>query len=80
MGRTDTLVKTLMLEKIEGRRIRGRQDEKVGWHCWLNGHEFEQALIDGERHGGLACCSPRGRKESDTTEQLNNKMSLLSTT
>ena len=39
--RTDSLEKTLMLEKIEGRRIRGRQDEKVGWHCWLNGHEFE---------------------------------------
>ena len=35
--------KTLMLEKIEGRRRRGRQDEMVGWHHRLNGHEFEQA-------------------------------------
>ena len=44
----------------------------VGWHHWLNGHEFEQALGDGEGQGSLACCSPWGRKESDTTEQLNN--------
>ena len=44
----------------------------VGWHPRLNGHEFEQALGDGEGQGSLACCSPRGHKESDTTEQLNN--------
>ena len=43
----------------------------VGWHHQLDGHEFEQAPGDGER-GGLACCSPWGHKESDTTEQLNN--------
>ena len=41
MWRTDSLEKTLMLGKIEGRRRRGRQDETVGWHHWLNGHEFE---------------------------------------
>ena len=41
MGRTDSLEKTLMLGKIEGRRRRGRQDEMVGWHHRLNGHEFE---------------------------------------
>ena len=35
-------------------------------------HEFEQALGDGEGQGSLACCSPRDRKESDTTERLNN--------
>ena len=45
---------------------------EVGWHHWLNGHEFEQALGDGEGQGGLACCSPWGRKESDMTERLNN--------
>ena len=45
--------------------------EIVGWHHRLNGHEFEQAPGDGEGQGSLACCSPRGRKESDTTEQLN---------
>ena len=38
--RADSLEKTLMLEKIEGRRRRGRQDEMVGWHHRLNGHEF----------------------------------------
>ena len=36
------------------------------------GHEFEQALGDGEGLGGLACCSPLGCKELDMTEQLNN--------
>ena len=45
----------------------------VGWHHQLNGHEFEQALGDGEGQGSLACCSPWGHRESDTTEQLNNK-------
>ena len=41
MWRTDSLEKTLMLGKIEGRRKRGWQDEMVGWHHWLDGHEFE---------------------------------------
>ena len=41
----------------------------VGWHHQLNGHEFEQVLGDGEGQGGLACCSPWGRKEVDRTEQ-----------
>ena len=44
----------------------------AGWHHRLNGHGFEQALGDGDGQGGLACCSPWGRKDSDTTEQLNN--------
>ena len=48
------------------------EDEMAVWHHRLNGHEFEQALGDGEGQGSLACCSPRGRKESDTTERLNN--------
>ena len=48
------------------------EDEMVGWHHQLNGHEFEQALEDGEGQGSLACCSPWGRKESDMTEWLNN--------
>ena len=43
----------------------------VGWHHRLNGHEFEQAL-EGERQGRLACYSPWGLKELDTTERLNN--------
>ena len=48
------------------------EDEMVGWHHWLNGHEFEKALGDGEGQGSLACCSPWGCKELDMTEQLNN--------
>ena len=52
-----------MLGKIEGGR-RGRQeDEMVGWHHQLDGHEFEQALGDGEVQGSLVCCSPWGHKE-----------------
>ena len=47
------------------------QDEMVGWHHWLNGHECEQTLGDGEGQGNLACYSPWGCKESDPTEQLN---------
>ena len=43
------------------------EDEMVGWHHLLNGHEFEQILVDSEGQGSLACCSPRGHKELDTT-------------
>ena len=60
-----------MLGKIEGRRRRGRQDEMVGWHHRLDGHEFEQALGVGDGHRSLACCSLWGCKELDTTERLN---------
>ena len=72
MQRTDSLEKTLMLGKIEGRRRRGQQRMR-----WLDGimtqwnHEFEQALGIGDGQGSLVCCSPWGRKELDTTEQLN---------
>ena len=47
------------------------KDEMVGWHHWLNGHEFEQALEIGDGQLGLVCCSPWGRKESDMTVWLN---------
>ena len=47
------------------------EDETVGWHHWLSGYEFEQAPGVGDGEGSLACCSPWGRKESDTTEWLN---------
>ena len=43
------------------------EDEMVGWYHRLSGHEFEQALGDGEGQGNLECCSPKGRKELDTT-------------
>ena len=55
-----------------------RQEEKgtphnevAGWHHWLDGHEFEQTSGVGHGQGSLACFSPWGRKESDTTERLN---------
>ena len=48
------------------------EDEMVEWDHQLNGHELEQALRDSEGQGSLACYSPWGCKESDTTEQLNN--------
>ena len=51
------------------------EDEMVGWHHQLNGHEFDQAPGDGEGQGSLAC-SPWGHKESDTTEQLNTNNSM----
>ena len=47
------------------------EDEMVGWHHRLNGHEFEQALGTGEGQGSLAGCSSWGHKELDTTEWLN---------
>ena len=43
------------------------EDEMVGWHHWLNGHEFEQTQGDSEGQRSLACCSPWGHKASDTT-------------
>ena len=72
MRKADSLEKTLMLGKIEGRRRRGQQRMK-----WLDGitdstHKFEQTLRDSEGQGSLACYSPRGHKELDTTERLNN--------
>ena len=48
------------------------EDEMVGWHHWLSGHEFEQTPGDREGQGSFVCCRPRGHKESDTTEWLNN--------
>ena len=47
------------------------EDEMVGWHHRLNGHEFEQAPGAGDGQGSLACHSPWGCKESEMTEQLN---------
>jgi len=63
MQRTDSLKKTLMLGKIEGRKRRGQQRMR-----WLYGYEFEQAPGVGNGQGSLACCSPWGLRELDTTE------------
>ena len=71
MRRADSFEKTLMLGKTEGRR-RGRQRMR-----WLDGItdsmnvEFEQGLGVGDGQGSLVCCGSWGRKQSDTTEQLN---------
>ena len=48
------------------------EDEVVGWHHQLNGHEFEQVPGDGKGQGSLACYSPQGCKELDMTEGMNN--------
>ena len=53
------------------------EDEIVGWHHQLNGHEFEQAPGVGDGQGSLACCSPWGHKDSYTTEQLSSTELLL---
>ena len=53
------------------------EDKMVGWHHQLNEREFEQALGDDEGQGSLACCTPWGNKEWDTTEQLNDDTEKL---
>ena len=79
MQRANLLGKTQLIRKDPDAGKHGRQEEKgmtegemAGWCHWLNGREFKQAPGDGERQGSLACCSPWGHKESNTTEQLNN--------
>ena len=68
--RVNSLEKTLMLGKIEGRRRRGWQ--RMRWlDHWLSGHGFGQTPAVGDGQGGLACCGSWGRKKSDTTERLN---------
>ena len=63
---------------------RTTEDEMVGWHHWLDGPEFEQALGVGDGQGSLVCCSPWGRKESDMSErlkwtELNGNVNKIST-
>ena len=73
MGKANSLEKTLLLGKIEGRRRRGRQRMVASltqWHHQLNGHEFEQALGVGGEQGSPEYCNPWSHKESDMTEQL----------
>ena len=66
--KTDSFEKTLMLGKIEGRREGMTEDDMVGWHHQLNGHEFEQAPGVGDGQGSLACHSSWVCKVSDMTE------------
>ena len=67
---TDSFEKILMLGKIEEEKGT-TEDEMVGWHHLHNGHGFGWTPRFGDGQGGLACCGSWGRKESDTTEQLN---------
>ena len=69
MQRADSLEKTLMLGKIEGRRRRGWL--RMRWHHRLDGHEFGWTAGVCDERGGLACCGSWSRKELDTTEWLN---------
>ena len=62
---------------IECRMRRGRQDEMVGWHIWLNGHELEQAPGDGEGQKILACCSPWGCRVRHNWVTDNNKKAAV---
>ena len=73
-----TLVKNWLTRKDPDAGKEWRQEEKgmaedemVGWHDWLDGHDFEQDLVVGDGQGNLVCCSPWGHKESNTTERLN---------
>ena len=78
MQRTDSLEKTLMQGNIEGRRRRGQQ--RIRWVDGITDFmKFEEVPGVGKGQGSLACCIPWGRKESDTTEQLNNnnKFSII---
>ena len=72
MWRVDSLVKGPDAGKDWRQEEKGTtEDEMVRWHHRLNGREFEQALGVGDEQTSLASCSPWGRKELDTTEQLN---------
>ena len=78
MRRADSLEDSDSGEDWEQAEKGVTEDEMVEWHHWLNGNEFEQTLGDGEGQGSLACCSPWGRKELDTTERMNTTTTTLS--
>ena len=87
IGRTDAEVETPILWTPDAKNWLIRKDpdsgrdwrlekgiteaELIGWHHWLNGHEFEKAPGVGDGQGSLECCSPWGCKESDTIKWLN---------
>ena len=72
MQRVDSLEKTLMLGGVGGQEEKGTTENKMaGWHHRLDAHEFGWTLRVGDGQGGLACCDSWGRRESDTTKQLN---------
>ena len=72
MGRTDSLEKTLMLERLKASGEGATEDEMIEWHHRLDGREFELDPEDSEGQGSLGCSSPWGCKELDKYELLNN--------
>ena len=74
MRRANSLKTPWCWERLKASREGVTENEMVGWHHQLNGHEFKQTLGDGEGQGSLACCSPWGCK--DTTERLSNSNNL----
>ena len=74
MRRADSLEKTDAGKDWRQEEKGTTENEMVGWHYRLNGHEFEQVPGDSEGQGDLAWCSPWGNKQLDMTEQLNNKL------
>ena len=90
IGRTDAETPILWPPDVKSRLIgkdpeagkdrkqeKGTTDNKmVGWHHWLNGHEFDQTPGDGEGQESLVYCSPRGHKESDMTERLDSNYKI----
>ena len=75
--RADSLEKTLILEKIEGRKRRRRHDEMAGWHHRFNGHESEQTPEDSKGWGSLACHRPWGCRVGTQLKRLNNNEELM---
>ena len=67
-------------ERLKAKREGGSRGWDVEWHHWLNGHKFEQTAGDSEGQGSLVCYSPRGHKESDMTQWLNNNKKMLGKT
>ena len=76
-AKNDSLEKTLMLGKMESRKKGATEDEMVGWHHRLNGHEFEQTAEDNEGQGSLVCYSPQSHKESDMSEPIEQQVQNL---
>ena len=71
MQRTDSIRKDSDAGRDYRREKGTTEDEMVGWHHGLDGHEFEQVPGGGERQRSLVCCRPWGHKELDTTERLS---------
>ena len=80
MRRTNSLKRPWCLERLKAGGEGNDEDEMVGWHHWLNVHEFEQAPGTGDGQGSLACYSPWGHKELDTTKRPTHTHGTIRTT